>query len=334
MVYLTNYLKGKNSPDVAVLTRMDADQNKLIDRQDYNKMVAFYIGNETPQTITTSTLISANNETRTYCKHVYSDQTPLTTYQTYHLAAPTNSSIVSYSLSNFENDVQDCVNKNVVKLSCIDSNGNKVDYGTGFIVGDNIVATAGHCVYGKNENTFVKGIEVKVYDENCTQVLDTFKALSLHVPYQFVTATNGCHDNYDYGLIVVDNAEDNSETQIGDYGKWSPGIMTDEFISTPSNVVTTSGFTTYNGIDSRYYSSGTIIDHDEEANNLKPLRFSATAISKGGKSGGPVYYESTLGNKLIRSVVGICTGAGFSSETWGTRMTPTVARFFFNNPNL
>ncbi len=323
---VSQYLSGNRGATAQQITRMDATQNKVIEEQDYIMIYDCIDGYTTPQTVTTNVYTNIDDSARTY--YVF-DRNTTNIIGNYTLPANTSTSPIStYKRFQTTDDYLDTENMNTVRLLY---NRNGQPYvGSGFIVDDHVIATAAHCLY--NGNNSVSDLTVEVYNYACTEVLATITPKTMHIPQLFYQYHDtGYKDNYDYALIYV-------EEDLSQYGKWSLGCMTTEFMATGSDVIA-SGFTgdiENNKPVSRYYSCGDIINYSESENvkNDKNLRFTAEAMSYSGKSGGPAYYESDYDETTIRTVVGIVTGGGLNNATWATRITPTLLKFYLNNSNI
>jgi len=324
VVLVLRYLNGSVGASVQQLTRMDVFTNKVIEMQDYNKILDFAANIETPQFVESELYSAIDCTSRRYSKYDYELEKEMGNYV---ITANTSSAGVNSRIFETYNDYRDYENLNTVQL---DLDGN---IGSGFIVGEHVVATAAHCLYGSDGNggfTFCPNVEINVYNAAGTQIVQTYTPVSAHIPVNYrahLTIGDGFEDNYDYALLYV-------EEDLSSHGIWSLGCMTTEFMATGSNVIA-SGFTAHDSVYSRYYSRGPIrnpVEIDTGKNNMD-LRFTSESKLYGGKSGGPVYYEATYGGNTIKSVIGIGTGAEpQSNNTWGTRITPTILQFYLNNP--
>ena len=312
------YLNGSIGASVQQVTRMDAFTNKVIEMQDYNKILDFAANFAKPQFVESKVYSAIDCTSRMYSEYDYELEEEMGDYV---ITANTSSAGVNSRIFETYNDYRDYENLNTVQL---DLDGN---IGSGFIVGEHVVATAAHCLY--DEHGFCPSVEINVYNAAGTQIVQTYTPVSAHIPVNYrthLTIGDGLEDNYDYALLYV-------EEDLSSHGIWSLGCMTTEFMATGSNVIT-SGFTAHDSVYARYYSRGNVVDFNQsETHNDKNLRFTSKAKSYGGKSGGPVYYEATYGGNTIKSVIGIGTGAEpQSNNTWGTRITPTILQFYLNNP--
>lgn len=334
---VSQYLSGNRGATAQQITRMDATQNKVIEEQDRIMIYDCIDGYTTPQTVTADVYTNVDDSSRTY--YVYDCETTnrIGNYTLSANSIPTN---ISTYVTRFENtdDYPDYENTNTVQVTrdFIEDNQLKRSIGSGFIVDDHVIATAAHCVY--NENGCLPDLKIRV----CNAISDeiaVYDAKTIHVPHLYEYYLDGSYwQNYDYALIYV-------EEDLSQYGKWSLGCMTTEFMATGSDV-TASGFTgDDDSVDKpfgRYYSRGAIdnFNQDSYGYNNKNLTFHSLAKVYGCKSGGPVYYESDYDDTTIRTVVGITSHykedqyGNTDNTVWGTKITPTLLKFFLNNPNI
>lgn len=326
---IQRYLAGLSTATSKQLTAMDVNEDGIIDKTDADYIIRNIGTGGNFLTVTKELYTTLDNSTRKYRKHSCSS-TSSSSYTSYTISAATSSinSIQDEPMTLSQTpDNEDNKNIGCVKLSMTDFNGNSY-VGSGFVVGENVIATAAHCLY--NSSGFMRNINVTIYDENY-QILETVNASTIHIPNDY--AING-NVNYDYGLIYVN-------TDLSDY-KYDLGVMTDFFTDGNTNErVTASGFTTQKGIYRRYYSSGSLIAMNGNLLPERPYRFHSEAICPPGKSGGVTYFESkalytTNGNInpiTNTSAVGInSTTSG--NDCYGMRITPTLLRFYLQNPNL
>lgn len=209
---------------------------------------------------------------RTYLRYDYSN--PNSSPYQYTISVPDTyfDNTQSYSIFPPNNMVRD-YNTSVVRLT---------SGGTGFIIGQNTIVTAAHCVY--NNGLYNFNIEI-VGDNN--QVLDVITPHCVHIPKKYVDSATD-KDNYDYALIYVDE-------DLSDYGTFGMGICLDSYVNNQGNV-TVSGFPGeyppgYNDSDYgiRFKAVGNITGKTE--NNLRLIYNADTA---GGDSGGPVYVNESF----------------------------------------
>lgn len=199
--------------------------------------------------------------------------------------------------------------------------------GTGFIIGQNTIVTAAHCVYGNN-GLYDFNIEI-VGDNN--QVLDVITPHYVHIPKIYVDSATGMNF-HDYALIYVDE-------DLSDYGMFGMGICLDSYVNNHGNV-TVSGFPGeyppgYEGSEQgiRFKASGNII---ESTSNGLRLRYNADTA--GGDSGGPVYVNESFVGTIngysvsydYNTVIAIHTQAG----NIGVRINFDIMYFCYQNSYL
>lgn len=214
--------------------------------------------------------------------------------------------------------------------------------GTGFIVGDHVIATAAHCVYSHSTSDFVEDIEIVVrgvpYGSGSAEI-DRFTAVETHVPATFIEATNtDVREMYDYALIYV-------EEDLSQYGIFDLGVPSDEFMSTEASV-TLSGFPSETASNPSaqnqglYKDTGVVLDIGELANDLLDYQLITNAYASGGDSGGPIYMTTTIDDIEYRTVIGVFTSVGnmdYDNDdaaehvSYGTRITSALLRFYCNN---
>ncbi len=335
-VFLSEYLLGTVNADENIVTRMDVDENEIIDMYDVRSIQNFCFGLSLPTYITVNTLLTnINNEERTYWKHDCSSSNPYS-YTQYVLNSNQNR---SRAIPGIDNEIDDEeMNKNVVKIRFRDSQSGENGLASGFIVDDHVIATAAHAVtdYGAigEDNSFSSNIKVYIYSDEGETLLKQCNAKYVHVPKDFMDyskANSELRRSYDYALIYV-------EEDLTEYGICNIGYMTDEFMQSGTKVVT-SGFTSYDNGESfqRYYSAGRIEDFTSTQNENKTYRYKTVGYGHEGKSGGPSYYERTVNGNTTKVVIGIYTHGGINDYNGvnygsrGVRITPTIARFWLNN---
>lgn len=321
---IQQYLGGVVSPTQRQFTAMDVNMDFVVDNSDCNTILYWFATGDVKQK-TTNTLYDLPEDTSAvYRKHDCSSS-DTQQYEGYTLKKPTATISLSENSAALESvapEFPDSSNINCVKLKMETENGDTY-IGSGFIVGSHQVATAAHCVLdSSSKGVFMKNIEVTATDD-LNGYSQTTKAKSLHVPENYINPGSDSRDNYDYALIYV-------EDDLSKFGICPLGIMTNEFSSTSSSLFV-SGYTTENNNYGRYFSYGQIQKIPSGDLNDPAKRFTCLAHCKGGKSGGLTYFESKYESTTVKSAVGIITGAGSTGQTWGTKITPTVARFLLQD---
>ena len=318
-LYIGYYLEGKYEATAKQVTAMDVNQDGLIDSRDAATLLSMLAGGTTFQTV--NYVYEKPHDTVTSYRKHYCSSTSSSSYTPYTLQRNALQSSFSENPTMSRGiDTPDYENINCVELIMTDYNNN-VYHGSGFIVGENVIATAAHCLYN---NGFMKNVQVNVYNATCASILETENAVSLHIPEDYVVSSNSVDVNYDYGLIYLGNDVDLSD-YIVDFA-----VMTNEFIDNSNSQLITSGFTYYNSNYGwrRYFSSGSVTTMTNTSEY--PYRFHSEGKLQSGKSGGMVYYEYGNGNKLV---TGIGTHTG-GTDTYGMRINPTLLRFYLQNNHL
>ncbi|MGN0622263.1 MAG: trypsin-like serine peptidase [Porcipelethomonas sp.] len=226
--------------------------------------------------------------------------------------AKTGAYLGSYTLSSMpENNnsreifspddrVIDWTKSGVVKLMTSD-----FYVGTGFVVGEHVVATAGHCVADK------KLSEILLFNSN-----GTIAKHATPVESHFLKAYDDAHStSNDYALITV--KEDLSDFMC--FKLASPIVN----LESRNCVVSVTGFPgEYNNHSNHqmYTGNGVVTSTTD-----KLLTYNADTT--GGNSGGPVYITESYNGQVYYSVVAVHTASGNT----GTRMTFDLLHFYMNN---
>lgn len=323
LAYLANFLSGsKGSADNHMSQRLDVDMSGIIDILDQNMLSQIILGSITPNTIyyeSTNNGIPAQN-TLYYQK--FDAQTggqigsayPLSPVSTIPNNAPKG------IIGNDDRFV-DYSNSGVVKLSYT-KNGNPY-LGTGFIVDDNLILTAAHCMYNATYNYVATNVTYTLYNANGT-VNAIHNAASYHVPSNYINSVSG---NWDYALIVVNE-------DLSDYRTIDLGIARDKLKSN----ITSSIYLNY-ASKLGIYVTGFALDNNSNITkytgigNLASPYLDDKSIfyntdTDGGESGGPVYVKTANGQIIA---IGIHNGAGTSTYNIGRRIDTDILHFVYNN---
>lgn len=337
--FIQYYLLGYYSANDYQVTAMDINQDGLIDKADI--AMIYYIDSTggSSSTVNKDLYTAPLNESREYYRHNCQNNNT----QTYNIAAAGSSSTNSLNSSEVTrtgSEYYDVTNNNIVQLTI-----NGVFQGSGYIIGDHIIATAAHCsVYTANslsgqELAYYNNIKVNVYNTNAIvseqNLLISTDVEYIHIPCSYYSINNGIityNDNYDYALLYVKDS-------LSSYASnWDFGVTVEE-VSSLNKTAITSGYRWYNNILARYLSNGTIVPMPSGGNNLSSCRMFSTGSSYPGKSGGVVYSSSSYNNSNYKSAIAIVTGSpGAGQEgagqTWSTRINPTLIRFYKRNNYL
>lgn len=146
--------------------------------------------------------------------------------------------------------------------------GSLEGYGSGFVIGPNVVLTAGHCIV--NENGIVNNM--RAVSQFGTQYSREYTIKEIYYSAKYIN-NNIVNKNYDWAIVIV-NGDIGSE--IGWYGY----EVTNSLLSTN---ITVAGYTKYDGSGwSLFKDNGTVMSITDYR-----IRYNANTI--GGESGGPVF---------------------------------------------
>ena len=204
--------------------------------------------------------------------------------------------------------------------------------GTGFIIDDNIIATAAHCIYDAGSKNYATSIKINLVDPDTKQKKSVY-ATEYHLPKAYTLLSDYAPTD-DYALIVVDE-------DLSRYGSFSLGVLTDKATATNKIPVFTTGFPKeVNGITVRgnqYTGSGYLT-----AISSRTFDFNTDMCA--GKSGGPMYVkvQYKFGSGSItteETVVGICSGYSGKEEdddedkrNIAYKFDSATLQFYKNNP--
>lgn len=326
IVMVEDFINGKRTLTSAQLTRADANHDYIIDEKDVLLIQKYIEGKETSYKTTSEKLSIPENSTRTYDKYTYSPGggSNKTTYSLSRLTT-TSKSVSSLSLTSYRPEGRiDAENADIVQI--------ETDNGTfsGIVVGDHTIATTAEAVYDSDEEDLRTNISINVYkNSNATPVKSNISPQYIHIPKEYITNKTS---SLNYALIEVDES-------IDDYGIWSFGITTDEFKAS-SPVIEVSGFK--NNVREISYanikSANTIHTDSYSKNNILECNTNdmGYAFSSGTRLGG-------VAKTLDSTALGITSEfAGYNddgttisdSTTSIIKITPTLAQFYKNNPNI
>lgn len=261
-----------------------------------------------------SAVADENTRSRTYWRHDYSSSN-LSSYYEYDLSLQIadTANLVSPAYIFGENDMVRDYDTSVVRLSV---------GGTGFIVGNHLIATAGHCVYDIDNDKFINNT-ISIVDEN-NEVIDTISSKYVHVNKNFATASS-YSAYYDYALIYV-------EEDLSEYGMFYLGAPLDNYITTTSTV-TVSGFpASYpNGYEGESWGIRFKADGNILPSYSNSLVISYNADMTFGDSGGPVYFTETRCGQTYNTVIAVnaCQLDGYYNK--GVRITSDLLKFYYGN---
>lgn len=352
-VATARYLAGNHY--ISNYNRFDTNKSLTVDTTDVDKILAkiamlsysaAYWSKTNSSTISFPTIFgftpdanASSTNSRTYRRYSYSSHQEMNTYSLTPTAASFNSSTPSqipraiigtdgrYPSSSAENT-------GIVRLE-----GDI--YGTGFIVGDNVIATAAHCVYDRNDDGmgtegFYNTPTIYTYNANGTKSSVTLNPTEVHLPDDYITASDNDQWEYDYALIVVSN-------DLSNYMHFSLGttynLNQTNFANIPIYLLGPG--MNYNGINTTnlYYSQGNI--YTDSTTTLNNMMF-YDCDSKAGQSGSPIYTitKTIIGGNTSYQYTAVAihtrNDTGFNTiPTWnaGVRITKYQLQFFDYDTN-
>lgn len=325
---LQSYLFGRC--DITCHGAADLDYDGAITMADLSKLTKYLTG--AMRLPTASNNITASNmESRSYVMHSY--KTNSTT--AYLLGSNVDNFSLEDGISTYANDnsdLDDRVKDSDSSVVQIASSG-----GTGFIIGDHLIATAAHCIYDKATGKFIDNLTVVLHKyNNSGEPVGTVSIMAseAHIPRKF--CTDSVYSKYDFALIYV-------EEDLSEYGMFDLGIPSDEFMDSRTGI-TISGFPAdvrneHTSCEVLYKDDGVVLNINEFNSILFEHQIMTSAFTSGGDSGGPIYMTTNVGNEERHTVVGIHTSGGGRSEyddteyrqEYGVRITSSLLRFYYNN---
>lgn len=207
--------------------------------------------------------------------------------------------------------------------------------GTGFIVGEHIIATNAHCIYNATNDTFGTNGYVTAFEfPNGTPVPHNLTVVSLHVPVDYRekqgNGTYAGNGDFDYGLIEV-------QEDLSNYGCFNLGLPLDALPTESNNgtgngkAVTVSGFpqAVINTPDGYRYSP---VQSTGNVYSMSTYRINHTADTLNGSSGSPIYTTTSYWGVSYDTVIGIHNAAVNGTYNGGVRITQPLLTFYCSNP--
>ncbi len=325
MLLLTRYLAGLY--DVTDLASLDVNNNHVVDVVDLDCLSARLIG----ASITFSNSIAGTNavtstETRQYYKKINGSTAAPTTY-TLSQSVTENASVEPASVTPVTGTYTSC-ETGIVKIIMNDSG-----FGTGFIVGDNIIATDAHCVYGSSG---FYDVDVILFDEDGDPT-QTLSADELHIPVQYTTYSTG-NAAYDYALIYV-------EEDLSDYPHFELGTVLADTVLRDNVEVELTGFpVTANGSTMNSTTMHNLCTTDRTVyyiNSVNGVDDSVVIFQDvdseivNGFSGSPFYTTTSysVGSTSYTrfTAISMVRGPQSSNDAQGVRFTAPVIQFYKSN---
>lgn len=193
--------------------------------------------------------------------------------------------------------------------------------GTGFVVGENTILTAAHCVIDDNSAIVLSGI--KLFDANGINTL-TVNPVEIHVPEDYFSNNSYISDTHDYALITVG-------TDISSYMCFDLGVAVDydSAVTVPLTVtgfpqnLPNSNYTNNNTNHVMYSGVGTLT-----SSTSRRLYYNTDTSS--GNSGSPVYITESSNGYVHNTVVAIHTTTNGVANC-GVRINSEILRFVHRN---
>ncbi len=303
-VATARYLAGDHY--ISSYNRFDTNKSLTVDATDVNKILAKiamlsysakYWDKNNNCAVSFPTIsgftadpYASSTSGRTYRRYSYTSSQELSSYTLTPSAATFNSSLldpVPRHIINGDNRYESigAENTGIVNLG----------YGTGFIVGDHIIATAAHCVYERDNTGVTNGHFITtaptIHPYNTNGVVlnsITFTPIEAHFPSSFATAVSyNASEPYDYALIVVSD-------DLSDYTHFNLGTtynLTSTNYSTIPLYVLGPGMTVNNNSTSNlYYGQGNILSKTSAQGSV--VYYDCDMLP--GDSGAPVYTITQL----------------------------------------
>lgn len=331
---LQGYLFGRC--DITRYGAADLDHDKAITMADLSRL-SKYLGGLMTLPSASNDIAMSNMESRSYVMHNYKTNAT----STYTLDADVDISSEN-GISTYADNVDDRVIATDTSVVQVTSGG------TGFIVGDHVIATAAHCVFNSQTGKFLNNLKIVVRgrpNAGVSQELCTCQIVEAHVPRSYYTGSNISETDkndsrYDYALLYV-------EEDLSEYGIFNLGLPSDEFMDSQTTVTTIGypGDTASNphaGNKLLYKSDGAVLNISRYNASLFDHQIATSSYVSGGNSGGPIYMTINFGSDEFHTVVGISTSVGYMTRnndddfvktTFGVRVTPSLLEFYNNNNN-
>ncbi|MDE6035767.1 MAG: trypsin-like serine protease [Ruminococcus sp.] len=320
-VYVQQYLNGGFEPEN--LDRCDVDRNGVVSSMDVNKIQCYCIGLLDDNDSVEDNVNNANTVNSNLSYFVYDAKTGEPISEHNYMLTKLGPSRRMAGVIDGEDRVIDWTKSGVVKLM----NDNHY-IGTGFVVGDHVIATAAHCAYNK------KISEILMFDDSGNIKLHATPVES-HVPFLFTVPVNDyepCNYDYDYALITVNE-------DLSTYPHFDLGVPLDTFTDKHMTISTT-GFpekvlknnkeviVNNNTLHNMYTGNGTFLD-------MNSYKVSYKADTTPGNSGGPAYITESLQEEDDDdyTVFAINTYYG-DTQNGGVRITTDLIHFYKNNRNI
>ncbi len=338
-IFLNKCLLG--SSYIANNAVLDADGNSIVSVADANCVLSGAVHNTFINRVEgTSTMFSSfmtstiptTNKTKSQSYLSYNYQSNTESQYSLHLKE------TNLNVSTLAVDMPGIIGDDSRIADAIDGIVYLSTGGTGFIVGDHVIATSAHCVYGHSTKEWLSDLKVYLPDKNGKATRTPLYAIEAHIPKTYTTNNN---DKYDYALITVsEDLSDRYHFNLGmpydiytntDFGKYT-------IYSTGYSQYLPNGDTNSYPTPQMYTGEGKIVKGSSVDKNLVCFDTDITY----GNSGGPVYVKETYrsGSNAAEerlTVISICSGI-YNYTTPHYNMGPTMdaimLKFFLSNPHI
>ncbi len=342
LVKLVSFLCGRVTADGETAERLDVNRDFIIDDYDKSFLSSILLGDEDACDMESTNINSLPaQEAVKYRVFDYEESEEMYTYTLYPLSnIDVPSRIIIGNDDRYPEDSLECVIN--VRTPYNSNTGQDYNLGTAFILDSHIIMTAAHVLYDNdggpinvNANPHLEsGLQFKIYSDHDTQ--DSTKVITpieYHIPDKYIYTDSNREDHwkYDYAIVYV-------EEDLSDYVdfEFKLGIMRSGMTNTRKIYVT--GFSgDDNGseqvleeninVKTTGWGYLTGIDHSFDNWNYA-LYYNTDGVA--GDSGAPAYVYDLNGNK---TVIAINNYAG-DNFNQGTRITPNILHFAYNNPYL
>ncbi|MDE7120565.1 MAG: trypsin-like peptidase domain-containing protein [Oscillospiraceae bacterium] len=359
VVYINQYLVGAFS--VASPSALDINQNKVIDTADSFEILASRVGNSVsvefvniteglnPVQTIPDELLAEFGEKELFPSEEIAELYATSNSNTYYKYNCTTKTLSTYTLSVSENtpaSISDADELNSINAVSDDNyyrvNGNGMDgivkvatsihdIGTGFIVGDHVIATAAHCVWSRKGNGFCDDLKVQMCNANEFATSTKYTVKEIHIPKAYTdNPSQGTDGNpYDYALLTV--SED-----LSAYTHFELGVASTNDINNMSEVpLTISGFPDDAPNSEAYVYTSVGQEHGGKDSDEQHLYY--TNKTAGGMSGAPVYTVTDVyqGVKLReRKYTVLAIHSSNFGYKFGSAMNSFTLAFYKVNPNI
>lgn len=330
-VYVSQYLGGAFEPEN--LDLCDVDRNGVVSEMDVRKIQYHCMGmlgtkgERVDDNVNNAHTVNSDVEYRVYNAQT-SDELENRKYTLSKLGSSDKARSV---IGDNDERVIDWSKSGVVKI-ITNYDEEYYNIGSGFVVGDHVIATAAHCVYNQ------KISEILLFDSKNNKTISV-TPVEYHVPVDFINALAENNNEYtstsDYALITVSD-------NLKSFNNFKLGVTLKSFDKSNS-VVKVTGFPGTIG------KPGKEVDVNDDVKHIMytgrgriyggdDTHITYTADTSGGNSGGPVYLTESYDEATYYTVVGINVAHPNVDDpeyNIGTRMTTDLIHFYtYNNPNI